>query len=74
MLEWNVDKNGNMDPTDYMSNSRAKAWWKCRKCGHEWQAAIGSRTRGRGCPRCAGKAHKMHMVDDQVDVEELEKE
>ena len=55
MLEWNKEKNGNVDPTDYMPSSRAKVWWKCRKCEHEWQATIGSRTQGRGCPKCAGK-------------------
>ena len=33
-------------------NCDKKVWWKCSK-GHEWQAAIGSRNRGSGCPECA---------------------
>ena len=29
------------------------AWWRCRACGHEWQARIESRTKhGTGCPAC----------------------
>ena len=35
-----------------MPNSNKKAWWKCIK-GHEWQAIIGNRNRGNGCPQCA---------------------
>lgn len=29
-----------------------KAWW-LGSCGHEWEAAISSRTRGIGCPYCS---------------------
>ena len=37
--------------------SREKVWWKCGKeeCGHRWGAQVGHRTRGGGCPACAGK-------------------
>ena len=51
--EWNTEKNGNLTPDDVIAGSKKKAWWKCGK-GHEWQAQIGSRTRGRGCPICSG--------------------
>ena len=36
---------------DVMPNSDKKVWWKCRK-GHEWQATVGSRNVGNGCPIC----------------------
>jgi hypothetical protein len=36
---------------DVTPNSDKKVWWKCKK-GHEWQAIIGSRNRGNGCPVC----------------------
>ena len=52
MEEWNSDKNDGIDPSDYMPNSRTKVWWICKKCGFEWEAAIGSRSHGCGCPKC----------------------
>ena len=36
------------------SGSRQKVWWLCEK-GHEWQAAVYTRTGGSGCRYCAGK-------------------
>lgn len=32
-----------------------KLWWKCGKCGHEWNAVGYSRVQGRGCPACSGR-------------------
>ncbi len=52
--EWNYEKNGNLTPMDVTPGSDKKVWWKCSK-GHEWQAIIGSRNKGRGCPYCAGR-------------------
>jgi len=49
--EWNFEKNNGLKPTDVMPNSDKKVWWVCSK-GHEWQASIGSRNRGNGCPVC----------------------
>ncbi len=60
MLEWNSEKNKDIDPTNYMPSSRAKVWWKCKTCKFEWEASIGSRTQGRGCPKCAGKHEKVY--------------
>lgn len=34
-----------------LSRARRKVWWLCEQ-GHKWQAVIGSRSRGRGCPYC----------------------
>jgi len=52
--EWNYEKNGNLKPTDFTSNSGKKVWWRCNK-GHEWQANIYSRNKGSGCPFCSGQ-------------------
>ena len=41
-------------PEDVMPNSIKKAWWKCSH-GHEWEATIGSRNSGNGCPYCSGR-------------------
>ena len=52
--EWNPTKNGSLTPRDVAPNSHKKAWWICSK-GHEWQALISNRNRGRGCPYCSGR-------------------
>lgn len=51
--EWNYQKNIDISPEEVTKGSNKKVWWLCRTCGNEWQAAIGSRSRGSGCPRCA---------------------
>ncbi len=52
---WNYEKNGELTPSMFMSHSNTLVWWKCCKCGHEWQSQINSMTRdGRiGCAICA---------------------
>ena len=50
--EWDFDKNQNLDPQSITSGSTKKAWWICKTCGFSWQASIGSRTGGSGCPVC----------------------
>lgn len=52
--EWNYEKNGGLTPEDFTVSSGKKVWWKCSK-GHEWQAAIYSRSNGFGCPYCSGR-------------------
>ena len=51
--EWNYEKN-EINPNEVSPSSEKKVWWKCSK-GHEWQASICNRNKGRGCPFCAGK-------------------
>jgi len=53
--QWHPEKNGKLVPEDVTPYSRKKVWWICKK-GHEWQAVISNRSRGRGCPYCAGRA------------------
>ena len=45
--------NPGLDPSKVGAGSSIKVWWRCGTCGHEWQATIGNRTRGSGCPKCA---------------------
>ena len=52
--EWHFEKNQGLDLFDYVAGSAKKVYWRCSKCGHEWIAAISSRTqRNTGCPECA---------------------
>lgn len=51
-LEWHPFKNRDLRPRDFLPQSNKVVWWLCKK-GHEWQAAINSRSSGNGCPYCA---------------------
>src|SRR5262249_55279086 len=55
--DWHPTRNGNLSPDQVVAGSQRKVWWLCpRSEDHEWQAALGHRTRGRrGCPYCAGQ-------------------
>ena len=52
--EWDYERNGNLKPDFFASNSGKVVWWKCNK-GHEWQSTIQNRNKGSGCPYCAGR-------------------
>lgn len=54
LAQWHPTLNGTLRPEELMPGTRKKVWWRCEK-GHEWQAAVSSRTQGAGCPVCAGK-------------------
>jgi hypothetical protein len=34
------------------AGSGRRCWWRCRSCGHEWEAAVANRVRGSGCRPC----------------------
>ena len=54
-LEWNWEKN-NRSPSDYTRTSNERVWWKCKKCGNEWQQEIRVRISAEcGCPKCAAQ-------------------
>ena len=52
--EWHTIKNLPLTPAEILSTSTYRAWWICSK-GHEWQATLHDRARGRGCPYCSNK-------------------
>jgi len=52
VAELHPTRNAGLEPSALSFGSRRKVWWRC-PLGHEWQAAVGSRSRGRGCPDCA---------------------
>ena len=58
--QWHPTKNGVLKPEDVSCGSAKKVWWVCDvNCTHIWDASIKSRTRGRGCSKCAKKFSKM---------------
>ena len=54
--EWHPTLNGELTPFDFSKASDMRAWWKCPKANdHEWQTMIKKRSKGTGCPFCAGQ-------------------
>lgn len=51
--EWHIGKNI-ISPKEITFGSNKKVWWKCKK-GHEWQATVGHRSQGKGCPYCSNR-------------------
>ena len=57
MVEWNYERNNaeNISPNGLLAGSHKRVWWKCDKCGYEWQSAVNKRAIGRHkCPACVG--------------------
>ncbi|MDO5785126.1 MAG: zinc-ribbon domain-containing protein [Eubacteriales bacterium] len=54
LRQWHPSKNGDLTPRKVTYGSQKKIWWRCEK-GHEWPAAVYTRTTGTGCPYCSGR-------------------
>jgi hypothetical protein len=52
--QWHSARNGTLAPQQVTAGSEKRAWWICPK-GHEWEARISDRAKGRGCPVCSNK-------------------
>ena len=52
--EWHPTKNGTLNPSNIVPGYNKKVWWRCEK-GHEWEAIVDNRYRGRGCPGCSSR-------------------
>lgn len=51
--EWDDEKNG-CEAEGLAVSSNKRVWWRCKE-NHSWEATIAVRTRGIGCPICAGQ-------------------
>lgn len=57
--EWHYEKNNGLTPQMFKPGSTQKVWWLCRVCGHEWEAGIYHRAKGKtGCPACYRKRNR----------------
>ena len=73
--EWHPLKNGRLKPEQIAVMSNKKAWWQCNKhTEHVWQAHVGSRSRGVGCPYCCNKKVLQGYNDLATTNPELAKE
>lgn len=57
LKEWNYERNTDLTPEQVTEGSGKKVWWKCSKCGYEWEAKILNRNVNKGCacPLCANR-------------------
>ena len=53
-LEWHPTQNDELKPEMVTPNCNIKVWW-LGECGHEWEATVGARSRGSGCPICSNR-------------------
>lgn len=54
LREWDTAHNLPMTPQTVTYGSHKSAWWRCEN-GHEWKAAIYTRSDGARCPYCTGR-------------------
>ncbi|MCQ2582020.1 MAG: zinc-ribbon domain-containing protein [Alphaproteobacteria bacterium] len=48
-----MKKNYPLKPEEFLPGSGKKVWWKCSKCGNEWQVEVRQRVKGLSkCPNC----------------------
>ena len=59
--QWHPTKNAPLEPDEILPGSSKRVWWRCTD-GHEWKAAVYSRTGAKkcGCPVCAGKPPRQY--------------
>lgn len=71
--EWNYEKNRNLKPCDIVKGSSQKVWWKCHKCGNEWETQVCNRTgkNSTGCPICSAKKTGSDNAKPIVGVNDL---
>jgi hypothetical protein len=77
--EWHLTRNSGLNLRNLPPGFSEKVWWICEE-GHEWQATVKSRTRGRGCPDCnedlsrkdSSRKHKIPLgAQRQPDLERI---
>jgi hypothetical protein len=59
-MQWHPTLNGDMTAADVTAGSSKRVWWVCER-GHVWRAAVGTRTRGSGCPVCRSKSSRLEL-------------
>ena len=62
--QWHEKRNMHLGNSVIRPHSHRKVWWSCNQCPeglpHVWEAIVYSRTLGRGCPFCSGRAVCQH--------------
>jgi len=58
--QWHPVKNGDLTTRDVTTGSQKKVWWICSR-GHEWEASIVNRHKGRSCPFCFSQTSQLEL-------------
>ena len=68
------DRN-KLPPDQVIAGTGKKVWWKCSKCGYEWQTSGHSRVQGWSrCKECILKEKSMAVTHPELAKELMEKE
>ena len=62
--EWHPSRNMELKAIEVSLNHREKMWWICSQ-GHEWEATIRARLRGKACPFCSNMMPWLPLSDGQ---------
>lgn len=73
MLDWDWNKNKDIDPNSTPSRTRAEVYWKCHICQYEWHKSPDQRIgKHLGCPKCSKKeqarARRLKLVEEQGSI------
>lgn len=67
--EWSAQNTLKAD--EVIAGGRGTFWWTCRKCNGDWEAMMGWRLQGTGCPHCSGLAVTEGVNDLATTLPEL---
>ena len=51
-MDWNISMNHGLTPFDVSYGDSKNYWFKCIKCGYEYQTSPKHKSRGTKCKRC----------------------
>ena len=70
LIDWDYDKNHDLDPFIVSYKSHKKVWWKCSKCGYTWNSFVYERSYGhKTCIGCHSIAVTHPEVAKDWDIE-----
>jgi hypothetical protein len=64
LKEWHPSRNMELKASEVSLNQREKMWWICSQ-GHEWEATIRARLRGKACPFCSNRLPQLSPAGGQ---------
>jgi len=64
LKEWHPSRNMELKAGEASNNHREKVWWICAQ-GHEWEATIRARLRGKSCPFCSNMVPQVPSTGGQ---------
>lgn len=72
--EWDLKKNKNLTPKQFLPSNHTKVWWLCKKFKHSWKASISDRTyKKAGCRICSDENKKLRFIEINKKRSELKR-